>query len=79
MTLVHAFSGSDTNSAVYKQSKLPTLTLLDKLEALMEEADLLLQKGRTPETICEAEVRIFVMLYYGKDTDSLTDLKYMNI
>ena len=35
------------------------------------------QKNRTPETICEAEIIMFVMLYYEKDSDSLTDLRYL--
>ena len=76
--LVYTFCGFDTNSAVYKQGKLPVVKPLEKFETLREEADLLLPRSRTPGTIYEAWMRMFVMLCCGKASDSLTDLKYLN-
>lgn len=78
MRLVYTFCGFDTNSAVYKQGKLPVVKPLEKFETLREEADLLLPRSRTPGTIYEAWMRMFVMLCCGKASDSLTDLKYLN-
>ena len=65
MTLFHVFSGWDTTSAAYGQGKLPILKLLKKSKGAREEADVFLQKNRTPETIYEAGARI---LYCGKDS-----------
>ena len=33
-----------------------------------------LLEDRTPDINCEAGITIFIMLYYGKDSDSFTDL-----
>ena len=78
LRLVYTFCGFDTNSAVYKQGKLPVVKPLEKFETLREEADLLLPRSRTPGTIYEAWMRMFFMLCCGKASDSLTDLKYLN-
>ena len=77
MTLDHAFSGSDITSALYGQDKFPISKLLEKFNAAKEEFDVFLQRDRTPETICEAGVRMFVILYSGKDSDLLTHLRYL--
>ena len=60
LILVHAF-------AAYRQGKLSVLKLLEKFKAAGEETHVFLQKDRTAETICETGIRIFVMLYCGKD------------
>ena len=62
MMLVHAFGGCDTTSAVYEQVKLSILQLLEKSKAVKEEADVLLQKNRTPVAIGKDVLRIFLML-----------------
>ena len=36
-----------------------------------------LQNNVSPEAVCEAERKIFVMLYGGKNSDSLTYLRYI--
>ena len=77
LTLVHAFSGCDTTSSVYAQGKLPILKLLEKFKVAMEETDVFSQKARIPERICEAGIRTIVMLYCGKDSDSLAVLRYL--
>ena len=78
LTFVHAFSECDTTSAVQGQSKLSILKLLKKSKAAREEADVFLQKNVLPEAVCEAQRKIFVMLYGGKNFDSLTYLRYIN-
>ena len=70
LTLVQAFVGWDTTSAVYGQGKLPILKLLKKFKGAREEASVFLQKDKTSDKICEAEI-IFVMLYCGKDSNIL--------
>ena len=71
LTLVHAFGGCEVNC------KLSMLKFLDKSKAARRKADVFLQKGRTPETICEAVIRILVTLYCGKGSDSLADLAHL--
>ena len=81
LTFAHAFGGCDT-TAVYGKGELSILKLLEKSVAAREEADVFLQKDRSPETICKAGIRIFVMLYGENVSDSLTDhrfLKYMKM
>ena len=77
LILVHDFFECDTTSAVHGQGKLSILKLLEKSKATRWKADVFLQNDKTPETICEASIGIFVMLYCGKGSDSLTDLRYL--
>ena len=65
LTFVHAFGGCDTTSAVYGQSKLLILKLLEKSKVAREEA-VFFQKDISPEAVCEAGRKIFVMLYGEK-------------
>ena len=65
LTFVHAFGGCDTTSAVYGQSKLLILKLLEKSKVAREEA-VFFQKDISPEAVCEAGRKIFAMLYGGK-------------
>ena len=77
LILVHAFGECNTTSATYEQGKLSVLKLLEKFKAASEEGHVFLLKNRTTETICQTGVRMFVILYSGKDSDSLTDLIYL--
>ena len=77
LTFVHVFGGCDATSAVYGQGKLSILTLLKKSKAAREETDVFLQKNVSSETVCEARRKIFVILYGGKNSDSLTYLRYI--
>ena len=77
LTFIHAFGGCDTTSEVYGQGKLSILKLLEKWKAAWEEADVLLQKNVSPEAVCEAGRKIFVMLYGGKNSNSLTYRRYI--
>ena len=54
-------NGWDTTLTAYEQVKLSRLKLLEKLKA-REEVYVFLQKGRTPETIGQDELRICVIL-----------------
>ena len=51
--------------------------MLLELLAARDEAHVFLQKVRTAKTIWETGVIIFVVFYCGKDSDSLTDLRYL--
>ena len=77
LTFVHIFSGCDTASAGYGQGKLSILKLLEKSKAGREETDVFLQKNVSPELVYRAGRKIFVILYGGKNPDSLTYLRYI--
>ena len=77
-TLVLDFGGCETTSADHGQGKLLVMKLLEKSKAASRKTGLFLLKGKTLEAIYEAAKRIFVIkLYCGKDSDSLTDLRYL--
>ena len=77
-TLVLDFGGRDTTSADHGQGKLSVMKLLEESKAASRKTSLFLLKGKTQEAIYEAAKRIFVIkLYCGKDSDSLTDLRYL--
>ena len=71
-----AFDWCGTTSAVYGQGKLSILQILEKSKAAREEADVFLQKNISPEAVCGARRKIFVMLYGGK---SSTDVKPVSL
>ena len=77
LILVHDFGECNTTSAAYEQDNLLVLKLFEKFKAAREEAHVFLQKDRTTETMFETGIRIFVMLYCRKDSDSLTYLRYL--
>ena len=69
LTFIHAFGGCDITSEIYGQGKLSILKLLEKSKAARKEADVFLQKNVSPEAVCEAGRKIFVILYGGKNSD----------
>ena len=76
LTLVHVSSGCDKTSTIYGHVKLPILKFLEKFKSVTAET-VFLQKDRIPETICETEIGIIIILYCGKDPYSLTNLRYL--
>ena len=72
MTFIHAFGGCDTSSAIFRQGKLSILRLLaNKIKrrstAAREAADIFCDPKATPDQIGAAGLKIFVLLYGGKD------------
>ena len=81
MTFIHAFGGCNTTSAIFGQGKLSILRLLAnknkrRSTAAREAADVFCDPNATPDQIGAAGFKIFVLLYGGKDSDSLSSLRY---
>ena len=82
LIFMHAFGGCDTTSVIFGQGKLSILRLLSSKNkkkrnlAAQEAADIFCDSNTTPEQIRADELRIFVLLYGGKDTDNLSSLPY---
>lgn len=72
--MVHAFVRCDTSSEVHAQGNLLILKLFDESKTARKKPDMFLLEDRTPDINCEAGITIFIMLFYGKDSDSFTDL-----
>ena len=77
ITLIHAFGGCDTTSATFSQGKLSILKLIERSKVARELADVFLTQSGTPEVIAAAGQKLFVILYGGKDSDSLSYLRYI--
>ena len=77
LTFIHAFGGCDTTSAVFGQGKLSILRLLEKRDDARKLADVFLNKDSTQDQICNAGLKLFVMLYGGKESDTITRLRYL--
>ena len=60
-----------------RQGKLSRLKLLEESKDAREEADVFLQNNVSPEAVYIAGRKMFVMLYGGKNSDSLTYLRYI--
>ena len=70
-----------TTPAIFGQGKLSILRLLSSKNkkrrlAARETADIFCNSNATLEQIGAAGLRIFVLLYGGKDTDNLSSLRY---
>ena len=81
MTFIHAFGVCDTTSAIFGQGKLSILRLLAnknkrRSTAAQEAADVFCDPNATPYQIGAAGLKIFVLLYGGKGSDSLSSLRY---
>ena len=77
VSFVHAFSGCDTSSTVYEQGKPSMLKLFWKNQKLLGRWLMwFCGKNVWQEAVCGAGGKIFVMLYIGKNSDSLTYLRH---
>ena len=77
LLFMHAWSGCDTTSATFGQGKT---NLVKKIKASEEVQQISLLMGDpclTAEEIGKASVRLFVILFGGKQEDSLNFLRYV--
>ena len=75
ITFIHAFGGCDTTSAIFGQGKLSIMKLIGKSSAAREAADIILRNDPTHEEIKQAGLKLFVMLYGRKVSDTLSTLR----
>lgn len=73
---LHAFSGTDTTSAFFKQGKLKFVNLLEKHEELQELVALFKKPHVDPAKIAEAGRSFIFRLYGNRECESLGDLRY---
>ena len=75
ITLIHAFSGCDTTSALFGQGKISILRLLQKSAAARDAANTFANVNSTHDDVGEAGSKILA-LYGGKNSDTLSSLRY---
>jgi len=73
--LIHAFGGCDTTSAIFGQDKTSIMTLLRRNKLARNAAETLVKSGASISEVGEAGIKLFVLLYNGKDTDTLSKLR----
>ncbi len=72
LLFIQAWSGCDTTSATYNQGKSALLKKVKQSPKLQKTSLLMSDLGATPCAGCQ----VFLNLYEGKTTDSLTSLRY---
>lgn len=76
LIFLHAISGCDTTSALFKQGKKKVVKLLVKNECLLEEIKPFFEHDTKAEAIAEAGLRFLTTLYGGRAGDTLDKLRF---
>ena len=76
LLFIHAWSGCDTTSATFGQGKTSLLKKIQKTEELQQISMVMSDPDATVEQVGEAGIRLFVIMYGGKQSDSLNNLRY---
>ena len=73
LLLVHAFGGCDTTSAIHNKG---ILNLIQTSKEARDLADMFMNPASSQLQIGQAGIRLFVLLYKGRASDTLADLRY---
>lgn len=76
LLFIHAWSGCDTTSATFGQGKTNLLKKLKESEEVQKISLLISDPVMTAEQIVKAGVQLFIIMYGGKQEDSLNTLRY---
>ena len=78
LLFIHAWTGCDTTSATYGHGKAIVLKKIHVSEEIQRIAHLMYNYSVTLEEVGRAGIRLFLILFGGKDGDSLNSLRYVN-
>ena len=73
----HLFGGCDTKSAIYNIGKSAILNLIQTSKEARDLADVFMDPASSQLEIGQAGVGLFVLLYKGRTSDTLADLRYI--
>ena len=76
LLFVHAWSGCDTTSATFGQGKTTLLKKMKDSSELQQILYLMHSADASPEDIGKAGIQAFIIMYGGKQADSLNHLRY---
>ena len=77
LLFIHAWSGCDTTSATFGQGKTNLMKKIQASEEVQQISLLMGDSHMTAEEIGNAGVRLFIILFGGKQEDSLNFLRYV--
>ena len=78
LLFIHAFCDCDTTSAVHGKGKTSIVRLLQKNQDVQEACKTFMNESATKDEVKKAGCLVFVLLYGGKISDTLSDLRYIN-
>ena len=73
---MHAWSGCDTASETFGQGKVCLMKKIKQSKDVQMIAELMMDHSATTEQVEEAGVQLFVIVFGGKESDSLNTLRY---
>ena len=76
LTIAHAFTGCDATSAIFDQGKASIIKLFEKSPEARKIAGTFLKTDATQDEVGEAGLKLFVLLYGGKSSDTLSSLRF---
>jgi len=76
LLLIHAFGGCDTTSAIHNKGKSAILNLIQTSKEARDLGDVFMDPASSQLQIGQAGKRLFVLLYKGRASDTLADLRY---
>ena len=74
---LHAWSGCDTTSATYGHGKTSLLKKITSSKDLRDLSLIVSNPEATAEEVGAAGIKIFILLYGGKASDTLNNLRYL--
>ncbi|XP_065911780.1 uncharacterized protein [Dysidea avara] len=77
LLFIHAWTGCDTTSATFGQGKTNLVKKIQVCKEVQQIALLMSASSATPDEVGKAGVRLFVILFGGKDGDSLNSLRHV--
>ena len=70
LLLIHAYGGCDTTSTIQDKGKAAILNLIQESKEARNLADVFMNSESSREQIIKAGIRLFVLLYKGKMSDT---------
>ena len=77
LLFINAWTGCDTTSATFGHGKANLLKKIQVSEEVQQIAHLMGDYSVTPEEVGRAGIHLFLILFGGKDGDSLNSLRYV--
>ena len=69
-------AGCDTTSTTFEQGKIGLMKKLKQSKDVQAIAELMMDRNATVEQVGEVGVRLFIIVFGGKQSDSLNTLRY---
>lgn len=76
LLFIHAISGCDTTSAIYRKGKVQALQILSKNPQLQTEIEIFLNQDSTRDKICEAGEKFILQMYGVTKQNTLDESRY---